>query len=352
MIHDIKRVPTQPHSEPERVWPVPHEPRKYMRRIKWDLKRDFRSTCSKAMTWWALRCRSLQIISQQTGCASAPLDGFQAVQKIEGRCPYLNLREFRKNLNGVVAHSELDICEWTSIVSICQYSGKKAVWCSFSLFRCAEMPRNGSGAQCQKCPVNTFSDVYSSGKLCTPCPAASKSPEGSTSRSSCICDVGALDNSTGSLALLQPSQLGKKRCAWPCFPKRMFDFPRVKLWSVQKSCVEAELLTFGFFLGLEIWSKVRKCGCPKDEAKSSDICVKCQELFLNCSKPGAEVHSASPLPNYTRLDNESRAYKCLPPASRCNANLSDPLSQVKGVSNMKAFVVNISMFPSFDVSWT
>eukprot|EP00434_Breviolum_minutum_P028224 symbB.v1.2.024968.t2/scaffold2399.1/size80101/4 len=93
---------------------------------------------------------------------------------------------------------------------------------------------------------------------------------GSTSRSSCICDVGVLDNSTG------------------------------------------------------------KCGCPKDEAKSSDTCVKCHDLFLNCSKPGAEVHSASPLPNYTRLDNESRAYKCLPPASRCNANLSDPLSQVKG----------------------
>eukprot|EP00434_Breviolum_minutum_P028219 symbB.v1.2.024965.t1/scaffold2399.1/size80101/1 len=122
---------------------------------------------------------------------------------------------------------------------------------------------NGSGAQCQKCPVNTFSDVYSSGK-CNPCPTGSQSSEGSTSRSSCSCEVGVLDNSTG------------------------------------------------------------KCGCPKDEAKSSDICVKCQELFLNCSKPGAEVHSASPLPNYTRLGNESRAYKCLPPASRCNANLSDP----------------------------
>ena len=37
-------------------------------------------------------------------------------------------------------------------------------------------------------------------------------------------------------------------CVWPCFPpKRMFDFSKVlKLWSsVQKSCVEAELLTFG-----------------------------------------------------------------------------------------------------------
>ena len=178
------------------------------------------------------------------------------------------------------------------------------------------MPRKGSGAQCQKCPVNTFSDVYSSGK-CNPCPTGSQSSEGSTSQSSCICDVGVLDNSTGILALLQPCQLG---AMFP--PQKMLDFSRVvKL----KRCSKV--------LKHQIWSKVRKCGCPKDEAKSSDICVKCQELFLNCSKPGAEVHSASPLPNYTRLGNESRAYKCMAPASRCNANLSDPLSQVKGVSN-------------------
>ena len=84
---------------------------------------------------------------------------------------------------------------------------------------------------------------------------------------------------------------------------------------------------------------------------SADICVKCHNLFLDCSKPGAEIHSASPLPNYTRLGNESRAYKCMAPASRCNANLSDPLSQVK-VYPMKVFVVNISMFPCFDVSWS
>jgi len=122
---------------------------------------------------------------------------------------------------------------------------------------------NGSGAQCQKCPVNTFSDDYSSRK-CNECPTGSKSPEGSTSQSSCICEVGVLD--TASL----------------------------------------------------------KCGCPQGEAKSSDTCVKCHNLFLDCTRPGSEVDSASPLPNYTRLRNESRAYKCLPPASRCNANLSDP----------------------------
>ena len=97
------------HSEPERVWPVLHEPREYIRRIKWDLERNFTSTCSKAMTWRALRCRSLRIILQLTGCATAPLDGFQAVQKSEGRCAYLNFREFRKNLNRVVAPRPLNL---------------------------------------------------------------------------------------------------------------------------------------------------------------------------------------------------------------------------------------------------
>ena len=96
--------------------------------------------------------------------------------------------------------------------SFATHSGKRAVRCSFSLFRCAEMPRNGSGAQCQKCPANTFSDVYSSGKLCHPCPAGSESPEGSTSRSSCMCEVGVLDTLSGSLAWFQPCQLGKKTC--------------------------------------------------------------------------------------------------------------------------------------------
>ena len=84
------------------------------------------------MTWWALRCRCLQIISQQTGCVTAPLDGFQAVQKIEGRCAYPNLREFRKtkNQNGVVPRTELDFFEWTSMVSIVKQDGNHEPECS------------------------------------------------------------------------------------------------------------------------------------------------------------------------------------------------------------------------------
>ena len=147
--------------------------------------------------------------------------------------------------------------------------------------------------------------------------------------------VGALPCFASALSTWEKIHVG---CVWPCFPpKKLFDFSRVKL----KKC--------SIVLKHQFWSKVRKCGCPKDEAKSSDTCVKCHDLFLNCSKPGAEIHSASPLPNYTRLGNESRAYKCLPPASRCNANLSDPLSQVKGVSN-EGFCcpyINVSIFCYF-----
>ena len=141
----------------------------------------------------------------------------------------------------------------------------------------------------------------------------------------------------GALPCFSLVNLGKNTC-WMCLA--MFS-PKIV------SFFQGEVVKCSKVLKHQIWSKVRKCGCPKDEAKSSDTCMKCHDLFLNCSKPGSEVHSASPLPNYTRLANESRAYKCLAPASRCNANLSDPLSQVKGVSNMKAFVVNISMFPIF-----
>ena len=116
-------------------------------------------------------------------------------------------------LQGIPQESKRGSCTyWTWLLSMNKYSQycseKRVVRCSFSLFRCAEMPRKGSGAQCQKCPANTFSNDYSSGKLCNPCPAGSKSSEGSTSQSSCMCEVGVLDNSTGSLALLQPCQLG------------------------------------------------------------------------------------------------------------------------------------------------
>ena len=48
--------------------------------------------------------------------------------------------------------------------------------------------------------------------------------------------------------------------------------------------------------------RLRTCGCPKDYALLDESCVKCAKLHLNCSKPGSEVHSALPLPGFTRLE--------------------------------------------------
>eukprot|EP00434_Breviolum_minutum_P029498 symbB.v1.2.026084.t1/scaffold2508.1/size77433/4 len=117
----------------------------------------------------------------------------------------------------------------------------------------------GTGATCEKCPADSFSDEYSS-KECTPCPPGSKAVAGATSVHSCVCDVGVLYNTTGS------------------------------------------------------W----KCGCPIDKAMLDGMCVNCLERGLKCSSMGSEVCSAQALPGFARLDNESRAYKCLT-ADRCNA---------------------------------
>ena len=48
--------------------------------------------------------------------------------------------------------------------------------------------------------------------------------------------------------------------------------------------------------------RLRTCGCPKDYALLDEGCVKCGKLHLNCSKPGSEVHSALPMPGFTRLE--------------------------------------------------
>ena len=54
------------------------------------------------------------------------------------------------------------------------------------------------------------------------------------------------------------------------------------------------------------------------KAMLDGMCVNCLERGLKCSSMGSEVRSAQALPGFARLDNESRAYKCLT-ADRCNA---------------------------------
>ena len=65
--------------------------------------------------------------------------------------------------------------------------------------------------------------------------------------------------------------------------------------------------------------RMRTCGCPVMHALLDNDCVKCSDLFLNCSSPGTKALSALPQPGFTRLGNSIRAYQCLKPSTRCNA---------------------------------
>lgn len=63
-----------------------------------------------------------------------------------------------------------------------------------------EMPRIGSGAQCEKCDRNSFTDAFSS-KECQPCPPGSTAPIGSTSVDDCKCKAGKLYKLNGTWTL-------------------------------------------------------------------------------------------------------------------------------------------------------
>ena len=73
---------------------------------------------------------------------------------------------------------------------------------SIFCFTCTPLRKGGTGATCEKCPADSFSDEYSS-KECTPCPLGSKAVAGATSVHSCVCDVGVLYNTTGSWKLFR-----------------------------------------------------------------------------------------------------------------------------------------------------
>ena len=71
----------------------------------------------------------------------------------------------------------------------------------FFCFTCTPL-RKGTGATCEKCPADSFSDEYSS-KECKPCPPGSKAMAGATSVHGCVCDVGVLYNTTDSWMLFR-----------------------------------------------------------------------------------------------------------------------------------------------------
>ncbi|CAJ1330203.1 unnamed protein product [Effrenium voratum] len=115
---------------------------------------------------------------------------------------------------------------------------------------------NGSGANCQQCPKNTFKFGFEG--ACQQCPEGSQSDAGATSERQCQCKIGEVFNNRGA--------------------------PR--------------------------------CGCPKGEAQLGDLCVKCPELNWNCSEPGSEVLSVRPRLGFARLGKQTKAFKCFPP-ERC-----------------------------------
>ena len=67
----------------------------------------------------------------------------------------------------------------------------------------------------------------------------------------------------------------------------------------------------------------RRCGCREHEAFLDETCVKCSDFHLSCPTHGTQVFSAQPLKGYTRLKNETHAFKCLKPDIRCDAEHGD-----------------------------
>ena len=68
---------------------------------------------------------------------------------------------------------------------------------------------------------------------------------------------------------------------------------------------------------------LRRCGCREHEAFLDETCVKCSDFHLNCPSHGTQVFSAQPLKGYTRLKNQTHAFKCLKPEIRCDAEHGD-----------------------------
>ena len=238
---------------------------------------------SEATATQMLCLKFLQSSSHRISCAAAFQDGFLAQDlKPESR----NWRAHFK-IPAFTVHSRL-------------LKAFKSFNTGFLLLR------KGSGAQCQKCPQDSFTENYSCSE-CEKCPPGSKAPAGATSRSSCVCDVGVLYSSKGSWTLLYNMALSREKPF------------SLAIWSHAICNRPFFYFKEAFDMLLMLWSP-RKCGCPEHEALLEDICVKCVERGLDCSLPGSDVLSARPLPGFTRLYKETRAFKCLAPDTRCNAN--------------------------------
>lgn len=115
----------------------------------------------------------------------------------------------------------------------------------------------GSGATCEMCPSNKFSDDLGF-DTCKSCPANSTAPAGSTKITDCKCQFGDIHEGI--------------------------------------------------------------CACDPHHALQNGDCTLCSKLHLQCEAPGSLASTAVPDTNHTRLEpNAQEAHRCLPPAvsDRC-----------------------------------
>eukprot|EP00438_Fugacium_kawagutii_P015632 Skav213753 [mRNA] locus=scaffold258:205763:209989:+ [translate_table: standard] len=116
---------------------------------------------------------------------------------------------------------------------------------------------HGTGATCQNCPPDKFSDDLGF-DMCKTCPANSTAPEGSSKLSDCKCGFGNMHNGT--------------------------------------------------------------CACDMQHALQNGECILCSKLHLQCASAGSLASTAVPEVNYTCLEPSAQeARRCLPPgvAERC-----------------------------------
>ena len=139
---------------------------------------------------FACHVRTQQIVQLQSGLESRLLRGrFRcAGHQSRCKCSWTSGKLWHIHAKTAISHrNSLEFCY--------------ALICSGFLLYLHTL-RKGTGATCEKCPADSFSDEYSS-KECTPCPPGSKAVAGATSVHSCACDVGVLYNRTGSWKLFR-----------------------------------------------------------------------------------------------------------------------------------------------------
>ena len=226
-----------------------------------------------------------------------------------------------------------------------QYSEKRAVRCSFSLFRCAEKSPGTARVP------NARSAQWIPSAMCIHpgnaihAQLAANRPRALPRRAAASVKLEFWTLRLGALPGFSLVNLGKKCMFGHVFSQKLFDFSRVvKLWSsVQKSCVEAELSTFGTESGSADVQRTKPS--PRTFAWNARSC--------SWTARNQEPKSTRPVPCQITLAWATRAAHTNACRRQADAMPTSPTLWAKSKGYpMKVFVVNILMFPCLDVSWT